>query len=199
VEKVAHTSAQRDQHELCGAKKKNGELCRKFAGEGTEHPGIGACKYHLGRTKNANVAAQKKMAQKVLHSFGQPIPVEPTEALLAVLHLSAGHLQYVKDEYEVVEDKSSFMAQSLMRAFNEERDRIARIAKAALDAGVAERQVKIAEAYGAQLATLLRNVLEDEKLKLTTRQQAAAPAVIRKHLLSMGDRPQLLSGEPSKR
>src|SRR5581483_6462052 len=114
---MAHTSEQRDKHELCNARKKNGERCRKFAGEGTSHFGVGACKYHGGATKNHQISAQKKMAEKIMHEFGKPIPVEPTEALLAVLHLSAGHLQYVKDEYEQLEDKNSFLGQSLMRAW----------------------------------------------------------------------------------
>jgi hypothetical protein len=49
---MAHTKEQRDLHDLCGAKRKNGELCRKFAGEGTDHFGVGHCKYHFGNARN---------------------------------------------------------------------------------------------------------------------------------------------------
>ena len=61
---MAHTSEQRDRHALCGARKKNGDLCRKFAGEGTDHFGAGRCKYHLGNSKNHRVNAVKQEAVK---------------------------------------------------------------------------------------------------------------------------------------
>ena len=35
---------QRERHAFCGAKKKNGELCRNYAGLGTDHVGVGQCK-----------------------------------------------------------------------------------------------------------------------------------------------------------
>jgi len=54
-----------------------------------------------------------------------------------------------------------FWSMNRTMLYAEERDRGARVAKAALDSGVAERQVKLAETYGAALANLLRAVLND--------------------------------------
>jgi hypothetical protein len=185
---VAHTPAQRSLRALCGAKKKNGDTCRAFAGQGTDHPGVGRCKFHLGNTKNMRKHAVKLKAEEEVTrargQFGAKIPVEPTEALLSVLHLSAGQLAWLHDELAEQTDKQSFDGQVLMRLWNDERDRVARIAKAALDAGVAERSIRLAETYGEAIATVLRNVLYDPELGLTDMQQALLPDLVRRHLMA---------------
>ena len=184
---MTQTSEQRDRHQLCGARKKNGELCRKFAGEGTEHLGVGKCKYHGGNTPTHRTHAVKELAKRQAVEFGVPLPVEPTDALLSMVHLSAGHLSWLKEELAAIEDKTSFTGQVLMRAYNDERDRCARTAKLALDAGVAERSVKLAERYGHQLATLIRAVFDDPELALTPAQRATLPDLLRRHLTAMAD------------
>jgi hypothetical protein len=88
-----------------------------------------------------------------------------------------------------------------MRLWNDERDRVARIAKAALDAGVAERHVQLAERYGEQLATLLRAVLYDPALALTDAQQSVLPDLLRRHLTAaaqtVDERPALVQAAES--
>jgi hypothetical protein len=64
----------------------------------------------------------------------------------------------------------------------EERDRVARVGKACLDAGVAERQVKLAEQYGSALANLLRSVFNDRELAMTDSQRERLPDVLRRYL-----------------
>lgn len=59
-------------------------------------------------------------------------------------------------------------------------ERLAKWSKMALDAGVNERQVQVAERYGDTLAVLLGGVLDD--LGLTPAQLAKAPGICRKHL-----------------
>ncbi len=186
---MAHTPEQRDKNPLCGAKKKNGEKCRKFAGEGTEHFGVGRCRYHLGNTKSHQMNAVTQEARRTMVEFGQPIPIQPAEALLGVLHLSAGHLNWLREELAATKDKHGFESQVLLRAWNDERDRIARISKAALDVGVAEKQIKLAEQYGEQLAALLRAVFYDGDLGLTARQRSRLPEVLRHHLSAFGGTP----------
>ena len=186
---MPHTPEQRDRHALCGARRKNGEPCRKFAGEGTNHPGVGRCRFHLGNSKNHEAHAVRVEAQRRLIEFGQPMVIEPTEALLSVLHLSAGHLAWVRDKLAGLDDKTTFEGQVLMRLWNEERDRVARISKAALDAGVAERQVRLAEHYGEQLARLLSAIFEDPELGLNGRQRAQLPDTLRRHLGALDTQP----------
>jgi hypothetical protein len=183
---VAHTSKQRDGMRLCGAKKKNGQTCRAFAGQGTTHPGVGRCKFHFGNTKNHSVHAAKVEAQELaaeyIAQFGESHEVDPATALLGVLHLSAGHLNWIRTELANLADKDSLKGQALMRLWDEERDRIARISKMALDVGVAAKQVELAQKYGEQLAALLQAVFYDPTLGLTKAQQSRLPDVLRSHL-----------------
>jgi hypothetical protein len=195
---MAHTPEQRSLKALCGAKKRNGDMCRAFAGQGTDHPGVGRCKFHLGSSKNHRKHAVKLKAEQEVararNEFGGKIPVEPTEALLSVLHLSAGQLAWLHDELETQSDKTSFNGQVLMRLWNDERDRVARIAKAALDAGVAERQIKLAESYGEMLATVLRAIFYDPELDLTDGQKSCLPSLLRRHLVVLErDQPAIAS------
>lgn len=62
----------------------------------------------------------------------------------------------------------------------------ASVCKMALDAGVAERQVRIAEAQGQLLARVVSAILDDPQLKLTAKQRQIAPKVARKHLELVG-------------
>src|SRR5205809_19002 len=155
---------------LCGAKKKNGDTCRAFAGQATDHPGVGRCKFHLGNTPNMRKHAVKLQAEqevsKARAKFGERIPVDPTEALLTTLQLSAGQLFWLQAALEDHEDKHDFTGQVLMRLWNDERDRVARISEAALRAGVQERAVRLQEKYGELIARFADHVLSDPELGL---------------------------------
>ena len=59
-------------------------------------------------------------------------------------------------------------------------DRLHRYAKTALELGLAERQVRLAEQWGTTVGLLLRNVLD--RLALTPEQEALAPAVVQEEL-----------------
>jgi hypothetical protein len=60
---------------------------------------------------------------------------------------------------------------------------LARVCKMALDAGVAERQVRVAEAQGELLASVIKAILTG--LGLDKDQQDKAPAIVRRHLLAL--------------
>lgn len=179
---MAHTPEQRTQMALCGAKKKNGEQCRAFAGQGTDHFGVGNCKWHLGNTKTHQVNAVAREAQRRMVKLGMPVQVHPHEALLHMLYIASGHVAYLREAIGETDDLGTFEARVMVELYGEERDRVAKIAKAALDAGVAERQVRIAEEYGEQLYRLLQAIFGDDELALTTAQQQRFPDVARRHL-----------------
>ena len=179
---------------LCGARKKNGDMCRAFSGQGTNHLGIGTCKFHGGNTPSHQAHAAKLEARSRMVEFGQPLEVDPAAALLGVLHLSAGHLNWVRAELSAMEDTTTFEARVLLRCWDEERDRIARISKAALDVGVAEKQIQLAERYGEQLAGLLRAIFYDGDLDLTDTQRSRLPDVLRRHLGALDEQPRPVLG-----
>jgi DNA-binding XRE family transcriptional regulator len=60
---------------------------------------------------------------------------------------------------------------------------LVRYSQIALSLGLQERAVKLAESYGEYLANLLHAILYDKELGLTQEQLAAAPRVVRRHLI----------------
>lgn len=62
-------------------------------------------------------------------------------------------------------------------------DRLAKYSKMALDAGVEERRVRVAEALGGQLGDLIGAILGE--LQLTAKQRELAPAVVHRHLVAL--------------
>ena len=182
---MAMTSEKRSEYPLCGAKKKSGEQCRAFAGQGTDHLGIGKCKYHLGSTKSHRSNATVTEAQRRMVRFGEPIHLHPNEALLSMLHLSSGHVAWLREEITAMDDVGSFENQVIVSLYAEERDRLTRVARHCLDAGIAERQVKLAESYGSQIAGVLRRIFEDEDLHLTVGQRERLPMLVRRHLAQL--------------
>lgn len=76
---------------LCGAKTRRGRPCKRPAGAGTNHPGIGRCKLHGGSTRNHVIAAAKiaaeREAQRMVARAG--VDADPIEHLLESLHRAA--------------------------------------------------------------------------------------------------------------
>jgi hypothetical protein len=179
---MAHTPEQRDKAGICGAKKKDGSTCRNFAGGGTEHKGYGKCKFHGGNTPNHIKNAIIAEAEAEMVKLGYPIEVHPLQALLQMLYISYGHVAWLSEEVGKMDDLSSRESLLLLSIYNSERDRTAKVAKACLDSGVAERQIQLAEQYGNLLANMLQAVFDDPELRMTAKQRAALPAVLPKHL-----------------
>ena len=95
------------------------------------------------------------------------------EALIAEVWISNEHDRYKAGEY----------VRGLAKLEAEERDRCANFSTKAIAAGIAERQVRLAEQQGELVAQVIKAVLGD--LGLTKEQQAEAPAIVRRHLLAL--------------
>jgi hypothetical protein len=67
-----------------------------------------------------------------------------------------------------------------------ERERCANFASKAIAAGLAERQVRLAERQGELMAEAIRRILDD--LGLTAEQRQIAPGVLRRHLTAVESR-----------
>ena len=83
-------------------------------------------------------------------------------------------------ESSYVKTSSDAQLHIWIRARHEAVDRLARFSKIAIDAGVADRQVKIAEQMGGVLGNLITAVLGE--LGLTPAQQAMAPHIAQRQL-----------------
>lgn len=166
--------------ERCGANTKRGAICGKPAGWGTPYQ-HGRCKLHGGASPTHLRAAQRREAERAVAVFGLPRDVDPHVALLEEVHRAAGHVAWLGEV--VAQLEKNHVVHGIVRTvqfpdgtravearaainlwvklYQEERDRLVRVAKAAIDAGVAERQVRLAEAQAQQLAQVIRAILTD--------------------------------------
>lgn len=134
---------------------------------------------------------------------GYQVPdINPLEGLLMCVRISAAEvayfsqmLEYKGDEGLTGRPRSEAVAGKDPEVFDLKGERqlsiwykarksamndLARFSKMALDAGVAERQVRIAEQMGDMLARFIQGVLD--ALQLTKAQKERAPEIVRQHL-----------------
>lgn len=172
----------------CGANKTQGGKCRQPAGHGTDHVGSGRCKFHGGATKSHRQHAANEAARVM----GEEMEIEPHEALLQTVRIAAGEVSYCTAQIETLEKENAVKRGEFGEYFDiwigarqGALERLAKFSKMAIDAGVAERQVRVAERFGDTIAALIAGIFED--LALTAKQKKAAPAVVRKHLALVVD------------
>src|SRR4051812_24812044 len=165
--------------EVCAARTRSGGRCRRPAGHGTEHLGVGCCKLHGGSTPAQLERARRDLALRELAVMGGDIAIEPTEALLACVQRAAGQAAWLRlkveslsdDEVVCVSAHGALVPHTWVRMEQEAIDRLARLSKMALDSGVAERQARIAERTGARITAALEDAVAP--LGLTAGEQSA--------------------------
>lgn len=171
---MPHTPAQRDRHNLCNARKKNGERCRKFAGEGTDHPGTGACKYHGGRTPNHSKAAIKRQVTQQMVMLGEPDEdVTALGAMMYELAASSGHTGFLRQQLKSMskDELASPYGQTVSSMYNQERDRRVRIARMCIESGVDEAAIRVAEAQVSILGQALSRACDTAGVSAPLRQR----------------------------
>lgn len=130
--------------------------------------------------------------------LGDPTEVDPAEALLWCVALSKQEVIWIREQMAGITEPTHLSPvgnlggpSKGMVGMQEEFDiwiqaqqyavdRLARYSKMALDAGVAERLVNLAEKMGDFIAPLLSGVLGD--LGLDEEQQKKAPDIVGRHL-----------------
>lgn len=180
-----------------GTSKQTGQRCKSWA-----RPGALVCNLHGGA---APQVAQKALVRVEFESWGlNDATIDPGEALLRLL-TQAYHRanRYAADIAEKVEREGGLEAamvgeslilnpntgnltkvgeyiRGLASLENAERDRAAKFAALAIQAGLAERQVKLAERQGALIEQVLLAAFE--AIGLSAEQRKAAPEAIRRAL-----------------
>ncbi|WP_224279101.1 hypothetical protein [Nocardioides lacusdianchii] len=179
--------------------KQSGERCKRAAS-----PDSAVCAMHGSKSPQSRDARERRRAERqalvAAEAFGLPREVDPHSALLEELHRCAGAVQWLGaivadlDKDEVVwgrvkethgtqlekgaENGTTYAAQTnaFVRLWQEERDRLAKVAKTCVDVGIEERRVRLAESAGQQLAAVIRSVLD--QLLLTDEQRSLALQVV---------------------
>lgn len=191
----------RDNAPRCSRlRQRDRQPCRAFAVRGTDPA---ACKKHLGRSV-ATVRAELAVRKEVLAWSLGDTTTDPGELLLRLVTQAALRADaYARELARIVDEKAGDLKKALtgdsytatvegdpvktgeyIRAITkleaDERDRAANFATKAIAAGLAERQVRLAEQQGHLLASVIKAILGD--LDLTPEQQARATAVVPRHL-----------------
>lgn len=81
----------------CLARTRRGTPCQKEAGWGTQHVGVGRCKLHGGAEPHAQVNGMVQLARRDMAVMGCPLAIEPHEAILECIRISAGEVRYASD------------------------------------------------------------------------------------------------------
>jgi len=184
---MATTPKQRSKHALCGAKKRsNGKKCRAYAGQGTDHPGTGPCKFHGGSTRNHKTKAAKLEARARMIAMGAPQRISPAQGALGALHITAGFISWLHFELQNNPDLSEAEQRQLALIEADERERLAKFSKLCSDMGVAERAQRLREAQTAQVRELINAVIKD--LKLNKSQIDKVGPSLRKHIAELQER-----------
>lgn len=148
---------------LCGAKTRAGSPCTQAAGWGTDHAGFGACKLHGGSTPSVRVGAAREEAEAEVLKLGLAIETDPHAALATGVGILAGQVSFLQGKVAKLEEGAELEEGELVpvvRTLNRVLDQWARISKAAVDAGVAERQVALSEQQVGRVATVISAVLD---------------------------------------
>lgn len=99
---------------------------------------------------------------------------------------AGGVAALIGHQYDATKDGTLYAASEQIRGLADleaqERDRCAGFAAKAIAAGLAERQVRLAEQQGALIAELIRKVIDDPDLGLTAQQRRSAGQIAARHL-----------------
>ena len=197
----------------CTAKAKStGVQCARYAIEGASTcrvHGSGSRKAKAAAARRVAEAKAAAEAEKAVTTLGLSRDVSPSEALLEEVRWTAGHVDWLRDrvreverdelvwgktKWKQVESADGPIEETVETAstsvwydlYEKERKHLVTVCTAALRAGVEERRVRLAEAQGAQVAEVIRAILDDLSLTLEQQQKVATVVPARLRLLAGG-------------
>jgi hypothetical protein len=175
----------------CEARTRRGTLCKRPAGAGTDHVGRGPCKLHGGRLPNVRKRyAREEAIEAARHLLGEEVSDDPIEAMLSGVRVASALVAYHRFKIDSLDKVTREDEQALEEA-NVNRQRVA---KMALDGGVAIKLVQITERMAEQITLPFEEAMH--ALKLTAKQRALAVDVFTAGLAKFeGQHPELPPGD----
>ncbi len=170
-------SGARRQAQRCTARsKRTGEPCQAYAIEGGT-----ICAAHGGRAPQVKRKAAERLepaaAEQAVVTYGLPREIDPWQALLDEIARAQGHVDWLEAQIRQVAPDELVRGEHQVRLtlYQEQRAHLVRVNRAALAAGLADRQVRLAETQGHLIAQVLRSVIAD--LDLPASKAAEVPPI----------------------
>jgi hypothetical protein len=205
-----HCGARRQSDDIKGPGRR-GDPCQQRKGAGTDHVGIGPCKWHTGNSPNARRHAERVRAEQALASLGVPIQTDPQQALLEQVWEAYGNVAFLREAVRqlqlpgAIAQAAADAAASgepattapgdaeavrvygpdhlgdarphvLVEMYGEERDRLAKVCKLAIDAGIAQRHLDLVERMADPIVAVVMAALEGLPPEERDRRQRLATA-----------------------
>lgn len=188
-----------------------GELCSQSRGFQTDHPGYGQCRIHGGLTAAGKKSAAREAGREIFREvkFGGDLnitnvtaeqalieEVRRSTAMVRWLEERIGAWQWSDEEDAALGGLPGLISETYrgsmkvtdehawMIIYREERAHAAKVAKMCIDAGIAERMVRIAEDQGVMLGMAVKAVLD--ALHLTPKQAKQVPEIVPRILRQIG-------------
>jgi len=156
-------------------------LGTQAAGRGTGHPGAGPCRRHEARR------AAGTGAWIVAHAFARALEITPWEGLLWAVKIAAGRLSFCEAKLATARDDADLQPGGVLYDWVKTaelwHEKLARVSKLAIDAGVAERLVRQIE-LEAQLM-LRATTLTFDELGLSEHQRELGLGIMSRNLLAL--------------
>jgi hypothetical protein len=154
------------------------------------------------------MAAARDNALAKTATYGEPRDISPSAALLEEVARTAGHVDYLGEQVRALHPdalvwglaKKDNVTASEFPGINEteaaqiniwlvlyraERKHLVDVSKAAIAAGIAERQVQLAEQHGRLVVGILGRILNDPDFGVSTEQRRAVATIVRRHLAAV--------------
>lgn len=173
------------------ARSRPGGRCRRRAGAGTDHLGVGNCSNHGGKTPSGQAYGQKLMAEAAAATYGLPIEISPTDALMQEVWRTQGHVTWLGKIVSTIEQdglvwglaedvvggknhgKTFKAAPNVwLNLYREERKHLAAVTRDAIKAGIEQSRLELEQQRAAAISTAFFGTLD--ALGLTEEQRAQA-------------------------
>lgn len=178
---------------LCVAKStRTGKPCQKQRMEG-----MTVCATHGGSVGRVRAAAERRLSEQkarataaeLITRLDGTIDGDPLVNLVRMVTVAAtaeqAYARLLQDEGAILTEVDygkvggvRVEPHPLLKLWNEERDRLAKISKLALDAGVAQRQLKIAEGQATVMVDVVFAVIDGMGLQGDERDRARRMAAL---------------------
>lgn len=145
---------------LCGAQRPNqpeGVLCKRVAGHGTDHLGVGRCSRHLGSTQNHKTAAEREQARLACELFGLKMADrDPAAVLMDEITRTRRSVAWHETEIALaMQAGDSEIADKRLEGWTRERKHLADVTAKALHAGVERRALELMEDEARRAVAML--------------------------------------------